>query len=348
VLERAVKGGKVTSRCSQPVTIVIELEESVACPGLPFPMKAKGKPSGGTYTWAVSGGELVNDKGKLVNTGAEINLRSFLPDDAKGRIRESTANVGVTYSYEGGNDSAFTSVPIHKIEFDVTNMVIKSGVTQAREFETSLEFDNGPPTNGQTIAAEPMVKIILDASCPRKGECAQNHRSGWLQTVLSDATAIRYEHTILTYDIRPLPIRDARNTAPLKPFYNETIRFKADQDKQIVRHSDTPQHKALWRYPKQDPLQRVVLDTSFAAWLVVQNIEWSAYHPDESFVFVGNFTWSVRLETAVDLSREVGDRCQPASGSATPTEFERGKGKTSPVLGDPTANEAKYIVETPI
>ena len=127
--------GCATLPCPVKVTVVINLSLPVACPGHPFALTAVGSPGGGTYAWTVSAGaaELVGDLGTPVSTGASVNLRSFKPEDATGKVPEQNATVSVTYTHPNGIAADSKPVKIHKIEFKVADTTITAGVTQANE-----------------------------------------------------------------------------------------------------------------------------------------------------------------------------------------------------------------------
>jgi len=339
------------------VLIVPENAGFVACPGHPFQLTAVAEPAGGTLSWTISGGgnaELVDTAGNPKTDGDTVFLRGFSPDDSAGNIPERTATVKVTYTHPDGTAEATTTVKIHKIDFDVTNTTINAGVTQANEGPGGVRLANAPGV--ATMSTTPQVEIKLDASCPRKTDCARNHRVGWLQTVLTNTRDIRYPNTLLQVTV-PLPIRDAIAGAPA-PFYLAATPFTANNNKQNAHHEDSPGQGAPWTdarpgAPAPPPptnlqLQSINFANSFTAWLVVQNIEWSVHHRDTSFVFVRNFDWSMSLNVTVDTTQAVGSRCTPASNPATIGTLNTGRGGSSPVLTAPIANTTATRVVTPL
>jgi hypothetical protein len=320
-------------------------------------MTAVGTPSGGTYAWTVSGGgaELVDSSGAPASTGDTLFLRSFRPDDSTGNVPEQNATVGVTYTHPNGTATDSKPVKIHKIDFDVSDSGITAGVTRANEAAANVALGNAGAT--PTMSTNPKVKIKLDASCPRKAACASNHRAGWLQTMLSDTRVGRYPYSFITF-LCPMPIRDALTGTSTKPFYDEPIAFTADQQQITVHHEDSPGIRGVpWTDPQaaapapppptNRQLSQVAAGNSFNAWLVVQNIEWSAHHRNQSFVFVGHFDWSMLLTSAVNTTQAVGSRCTPASVAPTLGGFSRGKGGASPVLTDPIYNTTATVSITP-
>lgn len=358
-------GSKVP--CPLQVKVVITLSAAVACPGHPLAINAVGTPSGGTFSWTVSGGgaALVDGAGATVSTGDTVNLRSFQPDDATGKIPAQNATVSVTYTHSNGTASDSKPVPIHAIDFEVTNDTITAGVTQANENAGGVVLGAG---GTDTMVTDPSVKIKLDPSCPRKADCAKNHRVGWLQTVQSDDRRTRYTHTLIRLNV-PMPIRDgdpASGPSPY-PFYDAAPDFTADQDTQTAHHFDSPQQGAGWTDPrpgapapppaKNQQLRQIFFQDHFTAWLVVQSKEWSKLDPPgsdtfmkSSFVFLRHFDWSVHLDVTVDTSQSVGSRCTPASAVPAIGALTVGKGP-QPNMEKPVPNdEAKKpgaVVVTP-
>ena len=347
-----------TQTCPLTVTVTITLSASVACPGHPLPITATGNPSGGTYSWTVSGGsaELVDGSGNPISTGSSVNLRSFKPDNAKGEIPAQQATVSVTYTHPNGTATDSKPVPIHAIKFEVTDTSIAKGKTTAIEKNGSLTLG----ASGQaSMSTDPKVKIKLDSTCPRKTACASNHRVGWLQTVLTNDRRTQYKNTLITVSV-PLPIRDgdsASGPSPF-PFYDAAPDFIDDNDTQTVHHEDSPGQGAGWIDPRpaapapppaiNQKLTNVFFQNSFTAWLVVQSKEWKDHDLPGSFVYLKNFSWSIHLDVSVDMTQAVGSRCTPKSSDATISSMSNGKG-SDPVLTAPVPNdEAKKPSATTI
>lgn len=337
--------------CPAQVTVQINLSAAVACPGHPLEMTAVGTPSGGTYTWTSANAQIVDSAGAATKAGDTVYLRHFKADDATGKIPEHTANVSVTYTHPSGTASSSKAVKVHKIEFDVTDTAITAGVTQANESGAGVVLGAGAIA---TMVTDPKVKIKLDASCPRKTDCAKNHRVGWLQTALTNDRRVRYTHTLITKSY-PVPVRDgdpAAGPSPF-PFYDAAPDFTADADTQTVHHEDSPQTGGPWTDPrggapapppaKNRQLRKVFLKNGFAAWLVVQNKEWSAHDLTGSFAYQKNFDWSAELNVDVDTSKAVGSRCTPASNPPTISALSNGKGGRSPTLDATSGNELLTI-----
>jgi len=340
--------------CPVVVTVVIKLSLPVACPGHPLTINAVGTPAGGTYAWTVAGAELVDGAGAPVNSGDTVFLRQFHADDATGEIPEKAANVSVTYTHPNGTATDSKPVKVHKIEFDVTDTVITAGVTRANEDVDSVTLENAAGVD--TFVTDPKVKIKLDASCPRKTDCAKNHRVGWLQTVSTNDRRKRYTHTLVSSTL-PVPIRDgdpAAGPSPF-PFYDAAPDFTADGDQQTGHHFDSPSTSASWTDPRaaapaapppqNQQLRQVFFEFSCTAWLVVQNKEWSLHNLPDSFAYQKHFDWSVHLDLTVDTSKAVGSRCTPQSKPPTINAMATGKGGGAPDLNAPSANE-KFAVTT--
>lgn len=349
--------------CPLTVTVVINLSQPIACPGHPLEITAVGTPSGGTYSWTVSGGgaALVDSSGAPVSTGPSVNLRSFQPDDATGKIPEKTATVGVTYTHPNGTATASKTVKIHKIEFAVTNKAITSGFTDALESGGAVQLWSLLTE----MSTDPAVEIQLDASCPRQADCAANHRVGWLQTMLTDNRQARYSHTLLQVAVTT-PIRDVWN-ATVFPFYSAVIPFTGDRDTQTAHHEDSPSFPgapgAQWTDPRaglaSNPppgpppatnlqLRTISFSDSFTAWLVVQNIEWAGHHLANSFAYQGHFDWSMQLNVAVDTTKAVGSRVTPKRKKITaPADIQAGKGGGTPNLAVPIFNTSAVLNVNP-
>lgn len=336
----------------RPITVTIKLGQPVACPGHPLDVTATGDPAGGTYAWTIAApaADLVDGAGAPIRTGAIVNLRGYAPDTSTGNIPAQTAAITVTYTYTNGEKvTANQNVTIHKIDFVVTNDAITSGVIGPQE--TAAGVTIGPSAGNREIVTDPKVEIQLDASCPRKAACAGNHRVGWLQTMQSSDLRIRYRDSLLTWGLVPAaPIRDAFATAT-SPFYSTVTTFTADRDKQTAHHEDSPNLPAGWTDPRptaptppppvNGQLRLMFFNDTFTAWLVVQNVEWSAHDMNNSFSFLRNFNWSAHLDITVDTTKAVGSRCTPASANVVaPANPGAGKGGNSPILTAPIANSA--------
>ena len=340
--------GKVP--CPLQVNVSITLSAAVACPGHPLAITAAGTPSGGTYSWSVSGGgaELVDGSGNPVSTGPDVNLRSFQSDNSTGKIPAKSVTVSVTYTHPNGTAKDSKPVPIHAIDFEVTDTAITAGVTQANESAGGVTLGGAPGID--TMVTDPKVKIKLDPSCPRKTACASNHRVGWLQTVVTNDRRTQYKNTLITLSV-PLPIRDgdpAAGPSPF-PFYDAAPDFIDDKDTQTAHHFDSPGQGAAWIDPRplapapppasNRQLKKMFFQNSFKAWLVVQNKEWSKHDLPGSFAYQKNFEWSIHLDVDVDMSKAVGSRCSPASANPTIPAMANGKGSGSPVLTAPVPND---------
>jgi len=343
--------GKIEIKLT-PITVTITLAQPVACPGHPLEITAAGSPAGGTYAWTITvpAGDLVDAAGTTTRSGDKVNLRGFQSDTTTGDIPAQTAKIGVTYTYTNGQTAAANQdVVIHEIKFQLTDDSISKSPTAANETATVLDITFGASA---TMSTDPKVEIDLDASCPRKTDCAKNHQTGWLQTVLTSVVDLRYTHTRIQVT-PPMPVRDAI-AGVVAPFYLAPIPFTGDKDKQTVHHEDSPGVKAPWTDPrpaspappppKNKQLRSVIRSMSFTAWLVVQNIEWFAHHPADCYAFVGHFDWSMSITVAVDFTKAVGSRGSPHSSPPTvPAKISKGKGGSSPDLGavvyNTTAND---------
>jgi len=316
-------------------------------------MTAVGTPGGGTYQWTISGGtaQLVDSAGSPTTTGATVYLRAFKADDGNGRIPAQTAQVQVKYTHPNGTATDSKTVPVHKIEFTVTDTTVTKGVVQANE--TAADVTLGFAPGVATMSTDPKVKIKLDASCPRKVDCASNHRVGWLQAVLTHVRAIRFRHTLLTISM-PLPIRD--NIAGPFPFYQWVTAFTGDGNTQTAHHEDSPTTGTAWTdyrvaAPAPPPavnrqLRKIEFKEGFRAWLVVQNVEWSLHDMPGSFAYQKNFQWSLSHTVTTDTTKPVGSRCRPFSSNPKIGSISNGKG-SNPVLSAPTANGSMTQTLTP-
>lgn len=352
--------GEVHS-ASQPalkVTVVIQLSKSVACPGLPFQLTAAGTPSGGTYTWTASGGELVDQGGSPATTGATVFLRSFKADAATGAIPEHSATVDVTYTHSDGVATDSKPVKVHKIDFVVTDTTIVAGVTRANEEAGKVEL--GAARGVNTMVTDPKVQIKLDASCPQKTDCAKNYRVGWLQTVVSVDRRVRYTHTLLEITkSQPFPLRDGDPFAGPSPypFYDAAPDFTGDNKTRTARHVDNPRLPAAWADPRpgappsppavNQQLRRMFFQIGFHAWLVVQNKEWSRHDLPGSFAYQKHFDWSAHLDVTVDMTKAVGSRCTPQSATPTIGAMASGKGPNNPSFMKKCSNELNQVKISP-
>ena len=333
-----------------PITVVIALGQPVACPGHPLSITATGTPAGGTFAWTIAAptADLVDGSNASVRNGANVNLLGFQSDPATGNIPAQMAAIGVTYTYTNGQTAtANQNVTIHEIKFVLTNNAINQKpvtVTEAAGF-VNITF---PAAGGATMSTDPQVEIQLAATCPRKAACAHNHRVGWIQTVLTSVTRLRYTHTLIS-STPPLPARDAISGATA-PFYDTTATFTGDHDKQTAHHEDTPGIKAPWTDPRpgspapppaiNKQLRQVERSMSFTAWLVVQNIEWAAHDIPGSLAFVGHFDWSMGINLAVDTAQAVGSRATPPSQApVVPATISAGEGGGAPTLDGQTFND---------
>ncbi len=346
------------------VTVVIEPSQPVACPGHPLPIKAVGKPGGGTYAWTFSGGtnaKLVDGARKVIAKGPNVNLLGYKPNDTDGSIPAQDVSLTVTYTHPNGTATDTKTVPIHKIEFDVTNTAITGGVTEVRDQPAQSFFGNAPGV--ATMSTDPKVKIKLDAACPRKAACAANHRVGWLQTMLTTVLRIRYTNTQISWSPPSMPIRDTLTGAPVFPFYGPVTAFTGDNDERTAHHEDSPGNFGVgWvdtraASPAPPPatrrqLQRVTFRDTFTAWLVVQNIEWAVHDLPGSFAYQRHFNWNCALDYAVDttVAPAVGggsNRCAPQTNPAGITPMAAGKG-SNPVLTVPIYNTTVAATTTAI
>src|SRR5579872_2546637 len=339
----------VIARCPVKVTVGIKLNPPVACPGHPLPITAVGEPSGGAYSWTVSGAELVDDSGSPLYSGDTVYLRAFQADDNTGNIPEKKATVGVTYTHPNGTAQDSKPVKIHKIDFAVTNTQLRSDHLEAKEDQVMVRLENRDP-DVPTINIDPNVTIHLDASCPRKADCASNHRAGWIQDVTRLNKSVKWRHRTIaaSLTVGP-PVRDSLGEAEF-PFYADPIPFRleidADSDTETVNHSDSPGWGALWRDPKapdeaaDNSLDQVVFQQSFTAWLVVQNVEWSQHDMKGSFAFQKHFDWSVNHTVKVDTIQRVGGRCTPPYSRPEISDLGNGRGAASQSLTTKNALDA--------
>jgi hypothetical protein len=332
----------------KPITLSITSAQPVACPGHPLAVTATGDPAGGTFAWTIAApaADLVDAGGAPVRAGATVNLRGYQPDDTTGNIPAQTAAISVTYTFTNGQKvTASKNITIHEIKFVVTSDTINKSATVVQESAALIKVTFGAAA---TMSTDPQVEIQLDASCPRKADCAQNHKVGWLQTVLTFVNEQRYTHTLI-HKTPAMPVRDALPGAPA-PFYSAPTTFTGDRDKETAHHEDSPGTQGSWTDPrgasaapppaKNKQLRSIKRTESFTAWLVVQNIEWATHDVPGSFAFPGHFDWSMGVNLTVDTSQAVGSRATPASTPPTvPANVSKGKGGSSPNLAAPVAND---------
>jgi len=328
-----------------PITVAIALDKPVACPGHPLAVTAAGTPPGGTFAWEITGAkvDLVDAAGAPIRAGAGVNLLGFDTDTSTGTIKELSATIKVTYTFTNGQTATDSKdVKIHEIKFKVTDKTINKSDTTVLETATTITMTFGAAA---TMSTNPQIEIQLDAACPRKSDCASNHRVGWLQTVLTFQADFRYTHTLLSVT-SPLPIRDSVDTASsetvTKPFYLEPVQFAADKEKKTAHHVDSPGFNGLSRVdprpaapapppPKNRQLRQIIRTQGFTAWLVVQNKEWSAHDLAGSFAFQGNFDWSMGMTVSIDLTAAAGRQATPKKGPPTvPATISSGKGGGTP------------------
>jgi hypothetical protein len=334
-----------------PITVTINLPLPVACPGHPFEMDATGTPAGGTFAWTVSGGgAALTDHGGVtaLTSGPQVFLVSYQPDNTNGNIPAQTASVNVTYNAGGGSASATQTVNIHQIDFAVTHDAVTVTRTAANEVTGGVKIWNDAAAGGAEMSTDPQIKISLNASCPRKADCASNHRVGWLQTMLTNDRRRRYNDSEID-DVCSMPIRDVWDPDSLQPFYHAPFikQFTADGNTQTAHHEDSPslpapQGDLRAGAPASSALFQIFFANSFTAWLVVQNIEWSTHDIPGSFVYLRNFGWSVHLDVTVDWTKAAGSRCTPRSNAVSLDQPpQKGKGGSSPVLSAPIFNTSQ-------
>jgi hypothetical protein len=328
------------------VTVQITQAQPVACPGHPFELKALGSPTGGTFSWSAADAELVDSQGAATSTGDRIFIRSHKPDDANGNVPAQSVSVRVTYTCKQGSASDTKTVSIHKIDFVVTNTDINCDKMWAIQTGKGVLLEGNPAAPKAPLWTEPRVQIQIDPSCPRKDDCAGNHRVGWLQTVRQNERVSRYNDSEHRWDF-PIPQRDLIPPDGLPPFYQNlwVKRFNRDGDTQLAHHEDEPTwptEPEPWADPRSGAPQTSRLlsmnfSNSYDAWLVVQNVEWSAHDPLGCFVFLSNFGWSFSLNVKIDLKKPQGSRCTPASSPVLldPPGLQKGKGARSPILQTP-------------
>lgn len=275
-----------------------------------------------------------------------MNLLGFDTDTSTGTINELNAHIKVTYTFTNGQTATDPKdVKIHQIKFTVTNKTINKSDTTVTESAATVKLSFGAAA---TMSTDPQVKIQLDASCPRKTDCANNHRVGWLQTVLTFQAEHRYTHTRV-YKTPAMPVRDALAGIE-RPFYSSPTQFTGDNDNKTAHHEDSPgmeRGRVDSRAgapapppPKNRQLRQLIRTESFTAWLVVQNVEWAAHDMAGSFAFQGNFDWSMGMTVNVDLTKAAGSQAAPKKGPPTvPATISAGKGAGTPNIDAPIAND---------
>lgn len=334
-----------------PITVAIAFDQPVGCPGHLLKVTATGTPGGGTFAWELTGANLalVDGSGAAATTGATLNVLGFLANDNTGEILELNGTLKVTYTFTNGQTATDTKdVKIHGIKFDVTNTTINKSDTLVTETTTTVTIGRRATA---TMSTNPSVKIKLDASCPRKTDCAKNHRAGCMQTVGTDAFEIRFTDSKTAVTV-PLPLRDNLNSTQTKPFYDEPKQFTGDNDTQTVHHEDSP---GITNVVTTDPrpgapapppvqnrrLRYITRRMGFTVWLVVQNIEWSVRDLGKSFAYQGNFDWSMGITVNMDFTKTAGSQANPTHSTPTvPAAFSNGKGGGSPTMADPSYNAA--------
>ena len=344
----------------RPITVKITLDKPVACPGHPLGITATGDPAGGTFAWTIAAppaADLVDGSRNPIRTGAAVNLLGYKPDDVAANIPAQTASITVTYTYTNGEKAtASQDVTIHKIDFTVTNDAITAKTVVP--VETAAGVIIGPPAGAREIDSNPQIKISLDASCPRKADCARNYKVGWLQTMQSSDLRIRYRDSLLTWGLNPpAPIRDAQTTSPY-PWYMTPSQFTGDGDTKSNNHWDIPNLPASYTDPRPgapDPpppvnrqLRQMFFNDTFTAWLVAQSVEWSTHDMAGSFVFLKNFDWSAHLDVSVDMTQAMGHQCTPNTANVVaPANPATGKGGKAPNFANPIANTSFHLTPAP-
>jgi len=361
---RADGGDGAVASCPVKVTVKITCSPPVACPGHPHEITAVGTPSGGDYAWRVSGAELVDGSGSPISSGDTVYLRAFQADDATGAIPEKKATVSVTYTHPQGTAQESKPVTIHKIEFVVTNNeTVTFTDLEVKEDRGEIGSLGGvsiesQDRNAETMNFNPKVTIKLDDSCPRKTDCARNHRVGWIQDVTSwnKSNEFRHQTCAAIFVVKP-PVRDSVKDLDEDdiPFYSAPITFdnysemdfEQDRNTFTVNHSDSPGWPAAWSDPNppnksaDNSLVGMVFQQDFTAWLAVQNIEWSKHDLRGSFAFQMHFDWSVDHTVKVDPTSPVGKRCSPRGSTPKGKNLGKGKGSSAPSLTSMTASSAK-------
>jgi hypothetical protein len=319
-----------------------------ACPGRPLELRAVGDPLGGTYRWRVSGNaQLVNAAGSPATNETRVFMRCFKPSHKTGNIPERKVSVRVTYTHPNGTARASKRITVHAIRFLTTNVRINRRRLHSRANETAVGVRVGQAVGGNpTMSTDPRVRIRLHPSCPRKADCARNHRIGWIQTIYNDVRRRRYTHTRDAIIVAP-PLYDAVPGA-IVPFYGGTNTFAGDGDVQTSHHEDSPYTSPGWTDPRAGApapppavnrqLRRILFGMRFTAWLVVQNMEWMAHDRDHSFAYIRNFNWWFNFPISVTTANAVGSRCSPASMRWRRSRLRRGKGGRTPALAPPIFN----------
>jgi len=344
--------GGTTVRC-QKISVKIHLEDgNVACPGRRHEIRAVGSPKGGSYSWSISGGNahLLDIDGKPSNTDSHLWLLGFWPDDDKDFFPERKVRVSVTYTHDCGTAEATSHLIIHGIKFDVTDVkVIKQPTIffiQGRDFVLGARDSLLPQMD---TAPGPGVTIHLDRRCPRKEDCAKNHRVGWLQTITDFKEEVHYNNKRFHCPVR-FPIIDVTSESFRQPpFVLRVHSFLNDGDTQFAIQTDHPGTKHP--FTSQDPtvgnLTTFWFKMKFMDWLVVQNIEWEGRDLKRSFIFLRHFSWGIDYQGVVvyglgparlPVITEVRPPFSPTL-PRRPIRAQKGKGPEDPVLTGQTFND---------
>ena len=282
--------------------------------------------------------------GTAATEGDTLYLRGIEPEEVP---------LEVEYTESGRTTTATKRITIHGIDYRVRNFTVTRGGFQANENATGVKMWNIPPN--PAFSLDPTVQIQLDASCPRKADCARNHRVGWLQVMRVDNRETRYPSTRFWVDCA-MPIRDAwRDT--VRPFYDgpSVARFAGDRDTQTAHHEDSPSFpgsEAAWTDPRpgvagDTNLQSVTLEDRFTAWLVVQNMEWANdVRVSDSFTYLKHTDWRCALTVTINHARAVGSRATPRSRN-TSFSVGEGKGSGNPIFTAPVFNNTANLRRTP-
>jgi hypothetical protein len=320
----------------------------VACPGHLHQARASGNPAGGTYAWTIQSGsgtaQLIDGSGAAATTGDTLFLRGIEPEEV---------TLEVTYTESGRTATATKTITIHSINYRVRNFTVARGGFQANENAAGVQMWNIPPN--PAFSLDPTVRIQVDASCPRKADCAQNHRVGWLQVMRVDNREVQYPSTRFWVDC-PMPIRDAwRDT--VQPFYDgpSVQTFAGDGDTQTAHQEDSPSFPGApgaWTDPRPGAvgdlnMQSITLEDRFIAWLVVQNIEWARdVAVSSSFTYLKHIAWRCALTSNIDHTQAVGSRASPRRQITAFADGE-GKGSGNPIFTAPVFNNTANLRRNP-
>jgi hypothetical protein len=316
----------------------------VACPGHPHELLATSNTPGGVYTWSIASQEasLTDGRGARLTNGNIVFLEGIDPEKVR---------VTVRYTVAAGVAQADARIRIHPIDFEVIRFDVVAGMSEAVESANGLQIRQ-PPGGQDTFAVEAAVKINVDPSCPRRDECARNHRVGWLQTLRANRRVAKYPGSRYQEEV-PLPIRDATRADSMPPFYDgdEVYQFLWGTDQLTTRLEDNPEtDTAGWL---DDPsglppgsdlkLEHLEMSNEFTAWLVVQNIEWAQRALADSFDYLRNLDWRCGLKASVDHARPIGSRATPRRAAARDLGMGGGRGTHTPKLDAPTAKSALKV-----